>query len=244
MSVNGSKNYTMALLTDSKSCLLLQALPAGITPLSTNIKVDISVVKMSPQWKGARMLQRQPSPFPEQRHSRNSGTQSQECLHSVYIYDFCSKGPSTCHRWPSCSEMIFQRWKTTWRIYANENVRERPTRRSRKRRTPKRVHWLHGRNIIVGLLRSRSTLQIRQNILEYNCNEVLLPVNIILVHGQLVGHQPLSVCVCVSADIAILLGAWWMADYETLHVCRVPWCQQCVKFWWLPRDPIFLFKKR
>ena len=29
-----------------------------------------------------------------------------------------------------------------------------------------------------------------------------------------------------------------MADYETLHVCRVPYCQQCVKFWWWLSDPI------
>ena len=43
--------------------------------------------------------------------------------------------------------------------------------------------------------------------------------------------------------VAILLGAWWMADYETLHVCRVPWCQQCVTFLWWPSDPI-KFKKR
>ena len=27
-----------------------------------------------------------------------------------------------------------------------------------------------------------------------------------------------------------LLGAWWIADYETLHVCRVPYCQQCQFF--------------
>ena len=31
-----------------------------------------------------------------------------------------------------------------------------------------------------------------------------------------------------------------MSDYETLHVCRVPLCQQCVKFWWLPN---YIFKK-
>ena len=29
-----------------------------------------------------------------------------------------------------------------------------------------------------------------------------------------------------------------MADYETLHVCPVPYCQQCVKFWWRSSDPI------
>ena len=29
-----------------------------------------------------------------------------------------------------------------------------------------------------------------------------------------------------------------MVDYETLHVCPVPYCQQCVKFWWLPSDPV------
>ena len=29
--------------------------------------------------------------------------------------------------------------------------------------------------------------------------------------------------VSVRRHVAILLGAWWMADYETLHVCRVPW---------------------
>ena len=52
-----------------------------------------------------------------------------------------------------------------------------------------------------------------------------------------------SECVCVRRYVAILLGAWWMADYETLHVCRVPWCQKCVKFWWWPSDPI-KFKKR
>ena len=45
------------------------------------------------------------------------------------------------------------------------------------------------------------------------------------------------VCVCVRAVSSILLGAWWMADYETLHVCPVPYCQQCVKFWWWPSDP-------
>ena len=47
-----------------------------------------------------------------------------------------------------------------------------------------------------------------------------------------------SLCVSESVrrHVAILLGAWWMADYETLHVCRVPWCQQCVKFWWWPSD--------
>ena len=46
------------------------------------------------------------------------------------------------------------------------------------------------------------------------------------------------VSLCVRRHVAILLGAWWMADYETLHVCRVPWCQQCVKFWWWLSDPI------
>ena len=51
-----------------------------------------------------------------------------------------------------------------------------------------------------------------------------------------------SVWVCVRRHVAILLSAWWMADYETLHVCRVPWCQQCVKFWWWPSDPIKLKK--
>ena len=49
-------------------------------------------------------------------------------------------------------------------------------------------------------------------------------------------------CVCVCGHDAILLSAWWMADYETLHVCRVPWCQQCVKFWWWPSDPITFLK--
>ena len=50
------------------------------------------------------------------------------------------------------------------------------------------------------------------------------------------------VCVSESLErhVAILLGAWWMADYETLHVRRVPWCQQCVKFWWWPSDPVKL----
>ena len=63
-------------------------------------------------------------------------------------------------------------------------------------------------------------------------------------YGQLVGHQPLVVYLCVSVwvYIAILLGAWWMADYETLHVCQIPWCQQFVKFWWWPSDPL-KFKK-
>ena len=46
------------------------------------------------------------------------------------------------------------------------------------------------------------------------------------------------VSLCVRRHVALLLGAWWMADYETLHVCRVPWCQQCVKFWWWPSDQI------
>ena len=27
------------------------------------------------------------------------------------------------------------------------------------------------------------------------------------------------VSLCVRGHVAILLGAWWMADYETLHVC-------------------------
>ena len=31
------------------------------------------------------------------------------------------------------------------------------------------------------------------------------------------------VSLCVRRHVAILLGAWWMADYETLHVCRVPY---------------------
>ena len=51
------------------------------------------------------------------------------------------------------------------------------------------------------------------------------------------------VSLCVRRHVAILLGTWWMAEYETLHVCRVPWCQQCVNFWWWPSDPI-KFKKR
>ena len=42
------------------------------------------------------------------------------------------------------------------------------------------------------------------------------------------------------ANVAILLGAWWMADYGTLHVCPVPYSQQCIKFWWWPSDPIKL----
>ena len=46
------------------------------------------------------------------------------------------------------------------------------------------------------------------------------------------------VCVCVRAVSSVLLGTWWMADYETLHVCPVPYSQQCVKFWWWPSDPI------
>ncbi len=48
-----------------------------------------------------------------------------------------------------------------------------------------------------------------------------------------------------SSHVAIFLGIWWMADYETFHVCRVTWCQQCVKFWWWPGDPgtQFNFKK-
>ena len=46
-------------------------------------------------------------------------------------------------------------------------------------------------------------------------------------------------CVYVCESLCVRrLGAWWMADYETLHVCRVPWCQQSVKFWWWPSDPI------
>ncbi len=49
------------------------------------------------------------------------------------------------------------------------------------------------------------------------------------------------VSLCVRGHVAILLGAWWKADYETLHVCRVPWCQQCVKFWWWPTDPITFY---
>ena len=46
------------------------------------------------------------------------------------------------------------------------------------------------------------------------------------------------VSLCVRRYVAILLGAWWMADYETLHVC-----QQCVKFWWWPSDPIKILKR-
>ena len=44
--------------------------------------------------------------------------------------------------------------------------------------------------------------------------------------------------VCVSED----MSPYCSADYETLHVCWVPWCQQCVKFWWWPSDPM-KFKK-
>ena len=51
-----------------------------------------------------------------------------------------------------------------------------------------------------------------------------------------------SIILSVRRHVAILLGTWWMADYETLHVCRVPWYQQCVKFWWWPSDPIKLKK--
>ena len=51
-----------------------------------------------------------------------------------------------------------------------------------------------------------------------------------------------SIILSVRRHVAILLGTWWMADYETLHVCRVPWCQQCVKFWWWPSDPLKLKK--
>ena len=54
------------------------------------------------------------------------------------------------------------------------------------------------------------------------------------------------VCACVRAcvslrvwrHVAILLDEWWIADYETLHVCRVPRCQQCVTFWWWHNDQI------
>ncbi len=46
----------------------------------------------------------------------------------------------------------------------------------------------------------------------------------------------------VRRHVALLLGAWWMADYETVHVCRVPWCQQCVKIWCWPSNPIKLKK--
>ena len=41
-------------------------------------------------------------------------------------------------------------------------------------------------------------------------------------------------CVCVRV---CEWAAWWMADYETFHVCRVPWFQQSVKCWW-PSDRI------
>ena len=51
--------------------------------------------------------------------------------------------------------------------------------------------------------------------------------------GGLIVCEWVSECVslCVRRHVAILFGAWWMADYETLHVCRVQWCQRCVKFW-------------
>ena len=51
------------------------------------------------------------------------------------------------------------------------------------------------------------------------------------------------VSLCVRRHVAILLGACWMADYETLHVCRVSWCQQCVKLWWWPSAPIKFLKR-
>ena len=71
-------------------------------------------------------------------------------------------------------------------------------------------------------------------------------------YGQLVGHKPLVVYLCVHpcvypcvrrGHVAILLSAWLMADYETVRVCRVPYCQQCIKCWWWPSDPI-KFEKR
>ena len=44
--------------------------------------------------------------------------------------------------------------------------------------------------------------------------------------------------VCIQRHVAILLGPWWMTDYETLHVCPVP---QGVKFPSLPSSlPPFL----
>ena len=52
------------------------------------------------------------------------------------------------------------------------------------------------------------------------------------------------VCECVSESVCpktcrhIARRMMHMADYETLHVCPVPYCQQCVKFWWWPSDPI------
>ena len=46
--------------------------------------------------------------------------------------------------------------------------------------------------------------------------------------SAIIGHFVHGV-VRIMLGRAWLLGAWWIADYETLHVCRVSYCQQYVK---------------